>query len=209
MIKTWIADIRPLCDPDRYMQYYKNLPDFRKEKARRIQQHKGKMQSIGAWSLLEMIRKEYGITDEAAFNLSHSGDYVLCSVDIQCRSGILAGCDIEQIKDADLKVAQRFFCPSEYEEIMRQPGKAERNDRFYRFWVLKESFMKATRMGMALDMRSFEIQLADPPVLLRKPERFREPYYYREYALPHIPYKIAICSTDRVIDSEIQTELIL
>ena len=32
----------------------------------------------------------------------------------------------------------------------------EQAEWFYRFWVLKESFMKATRRGMGLDMRTYE-----------------------------------------------------
>lgn len=207
MIRTWIADIRPLYNAECYLRYYKELPAFRKEKADRMRFPKGKAQSAGAWTLLESVRREYGVAEKAAFNLSHSGDYVLCSVDMDCVEDVQVGCDIESIKDANLKVARRFFCPSEYEEILRGEDSGKQSDTFCRFWVLKESFMKATHQGMAMDMGSFEIRLSQPPILLKKPEAFPREYYYREYTLSQIPYKIAVCSTDKKIDSEIHTEL--
>ena len=78
---------------------------------------------------------------------------------------------------------------------------------FCRYWVLKESFLKATRKGMALKMSSFEIQLSDPPKLIKKPEEFDEDYYYCEYPLDGFPYRIAVCSNNAEIDSKIQMEL--
>lgn len=207
MIRTWIADITPLYDEALYRKYYSRLPDFRKEKADRMRFQEGKVQSAGAWSLLQRIRKEYGVKEQAAFNLSHSGDYVLCSVDTGCGDQTQVGCDIEMMKEPNMKVAGRFFCQSECEEILRQNSDAEKSDVFYRFWVLKESFMKATRQGMALDMKSFEIKLGSPPVLMRKPDQFSGSYYYCEYNLGQVPYKAAVCSTEEKIDSEIHTEL--
>ena len=43
-------------------------------------------------------------------------------------------------------------------------------DAFFRYWVLKESFMKAVRLGMKLDTRKFEIEFdkEDHPVLVKK-----------------------------------------
>ena len=207
MIGTWISDIRPLYEADRYQACYEGLPAFRKEKADKLCYQKGKAQSAGAWMLLEKIRKEYRIAEEAAFNLSHSGDYVLCSVDLDCREETQVGCDIEIVKEANLKVAERFFCRREYERILEEKSKELQNGLFYRFWVLKESFMKATRQGMAMDTRSFEIQLSSPPDLLKKPDCYPRDYYYQEYEVAGIPYKIAVCSTDKEIDSKIRMEL--
>lgn len=207
MIKTWIADITPLYEESCYRMYYEKLPDFRKEKADRMRYQNGKAQSAGVWSLLERVRKEYAIEAETAFNLSHSGDYVLCSVDMDSGIDTQVGCDIELVKKADMRIAERFFCTGEYREILRQTNEENIRDAFYRFWVLKESFMKATGRGMALDMKSFEIRLSHPPVLFRKPKEFEREYYYREYEITGVPYKIAACSTDKNIDSDIHTEL--
>ena len=37
----------------------------------------------------------------AVYNLSHSGDYVLCSIDTDAREGVQLGCDIEKVQKAE------------------------------------------------------------------------------------------------------------
>lgn len=207
MIRTWIADVRPLYEEEKYRSYYKALPDFRKEKADRIRFQADKALSVGAWSLWKMICKTYGISETSVFNLSHSGDYALCSVYIGDGQGIQVGCDIEATANAKLRIAKRFFCNSEYETICREEDLDRQKEVFCRVWVLKESFMKATREGMALGMNSFEIELSNPPILLNKPARFPDKYQYQEYQISNVPYKIAVCTNDDEIDSKIRMEL--
>ena len=152
-----------------------------------------------------------GEVEEEVFNLSHSGEFVMCAV---CMGGDLAegkriqvGCDIQQIGRAREHLAKRYFCGSEYEAVMSGKTPEERADIFYRYWVLKESFLKATRFGMKLSLDSFEIRLGNPPVLIRKPDLFRQDYYYREYEHPNKLYKMAICSTEKEIAADIDMEL--
>lgn len=207
MIRTWIADIRPLYEEECYTGWFARLPAFRKEKAERLLFQRDRAQSAGAWLLLEEIRMRYQISAQAVYNLSHCGDYVLCSIDTEAKKGTKLGCDIEKIRSDRLDVAKRFFCRREYEEILRCRSEEEKAQMFCRYWVLKESFLKATRKGMALKMSSFEIQLSDPPKLIKKPEEFDEDYYYCEYPLDGFPYRIAVCSNNAEIDSKIQMEL--
>ena len=82
MVRAWIADIRPLCEDKCYRKYYEELPDFRKRKADALKSVQGKAQSVGVWSLLEKIRAEEGLPESSAYNLSHSGDYVMCAVEL-------------------------------------------------------------------------------------------------------------------------------
>lgn len=207
MIDTWLADVRPLYKESCYRHYYERLPKFRKEKADRLRQQQNKAQSAGAWLLLEEIRTRHKISDSAVYNFSHSEDYVLCSVDTEGRTGIQVGCDIEKIREDRINLARHFFCRSEYEDLLKSRTTEERIEKFYRYWVLKESFMKATREGMRLPLSAFEIQLSDPPLLKRKPEQFPDQYYYREYPLDGFPYRVAVCSNCPDIDSKIQMEL--
>ena len=80
MIRTWIADVTSLLEKEKYLQYYKIVPNFRKEKADKIVYQEGKALSVGVWVLYEKMRRTYGLSKNAVFNLSHSGQYVLCSV---------------------------------------------------------------------------------------------------------------------------------
>ena len=83
------------------------------------------------------------------FNISHSGEYVICLV-----SNDEVGCDIEEIKDINLNIANKFFYNTEYTNIFNSSNKI---DTFYRYWTLKESFIKSVGLGLSLDLNSFEI----------------------------------------------------
>ena len=202
MIQTWTADITSLYENAVYRKYYNQVSDFRKEKADRIQGIQGKAQSIGVWVLLMQMREAYGISGQAAFNLSHSGKYVLCSVNDNEKGwpDVKVGCDIEvtgEFNERKEKLARRFFCDRETDYILSKKTEEEKGQAFCRLWVLKESFMKATRMGMKLDMRSFEVQFdsEDHAVMARKPETIAGSWYYQEYAVEGLAAKIAVCSS--------------
>lgn len=202
MVRVWLADITPLLEERRYQQYYQKLPAWRKEKADRYRFAAGRAQSVGVWSLWSRVKEQYGLTEDTVFNLSHSGDHVLCAFSDQPDAKV--GCDLEQMKEFREPVAKRFFCQSEYEHIMANE-EADRARMFYRYWVLKESFMKATRQGMALDLRSFEIGWNEKgePVLVRKPKEYPEEYIYREYAREGVDARMAVCTTDKQIDGKL------
>ena len=205
MIRVWIADVTPLYEEKCYKRYYEGLPSFRKEKADALKYLSKKAQSVGAWVLWEKMKSRYGLEDDTVYNLSHSGAWVMCAAQEGNSDGsVRVGCDIEKTGQMRLQVARRLFCREEYERIVREETEEQQNDCFFRFWVLKESFLKATRRGMALPLNSFCVELNDPPRLARQPAEYPEPYYYREYTVENIPCKMAVCSTDRDIDSEIE-----
>lgn len=208
MVRAWIAEVTPLSDKACYEYYYGLLPRFRQEKADALKQENAKWQSVAAWTLWEKIRAEYDLSESSVFNLSHSGSWVMCAAEDGGKK-VKLGCDIERIGAVREGVARRFFCKEEYDQIFEQCSKEEQRETFYRLWVLKESFLKATREGMALPMDSFCVHLSDPPQLIRQPARYAERYYYREYAVAGMPYKMAVCSTDEEIEGEIHMELTL
>ena len=208
MVKAWAADVTPLYDRECYERYYAMVPDFRKRKADRLRLAGMRAQSIGVWILWEKIRKKYSLPENVPFNFSHSGSIVMCAA---CMDGgpVKVGCDVEKMGGLRLKLAERHFCREEYEAIMAEENEEKRTEMFYRYWVLKESFMKATGKGMALQLDQFCIRLDKPPVLIRKPEEFSEAYYYCEYDPGEKPYRLAVCTSDTQIDTELHTEFIL
>lgn len=210
MIQTWIVDVTPLMDGQTYRKYYAMLPGWRKEKADRMRRGEDKALSVGAWILYQCMLKEYGISEDAVYNLSHSGRYALCSLEVSeilKREGdeplktddgaVKLGCDVEMIGEFQPKIAKRFFCPSEEAYILEQDSSELQAETFYRYWVLKESFVKATRQGLKIDLRSFEIGMTDgDPKLIRQPEEYPEKYYYREYQVAAGDARVAVCSTE-------------
>lgn len=208
MVKAWAADVSPLYERECYEKYYAMAPDSRKEKADKLRLDKMKAQSIGVWSLWEKIRERYVLPADSPYNFSHSGSVVMCAVCVD-GSNEQVGCDVEKEGKLRLKLAERFFCREEYEAIIAEKNEDKRTELFYRYWVLKESFMKATGQGMALPIDQFCIRLGNPPVLIRKPEEFPKQYYYREYIWKGRPYRLAVCSSDSRIDEKLHTELVL
>lgn len=208
MVRAWIADVTPLLDKRCYDRYYRQVPDFRKKKADALRLDHMKAQSVGVWALWQKIRAAYGLSEKSVFNFSHSGTCVMCAV---CTDGgdAQVGCDVEKTGQPRLDVAMRYFCREEYEAIREADTDEEKTELFFRYWVLKESFMKATGKGMALPADSFCICMGDPPILVRQPAEFPRPYYYREYCIRGFPYKMAVCSTDSDIDTELHTEMTL
>ncbi|HKP01583.1 MAG TPA: 4'-phosphopantetheinyl transferase superfamily protein, partial [Nitrospiraceae bacterium] len=53
------------------------------------------------------------------------------------------------------KLAERFYSPFEYQEIMSRSGLA-RVQQFYRYWVAKEAVLKGQGVGL-LSLRSCEV----------------------------------------------------
>lgn len=206
MIHTYIADVTPLLEEAVYEAFYKKAPDWRKEKAARLRTAQGRAQSIGVWRLFEMACEEVGVDEQYPYNLSHSGTYVLCALSDKMNKKVKVGCDIEIIEELRINVAERFFTERENERIRAAKTEGERRDLFFRFWVLKESFMKATRLGMALDTRAFEIELPNygNPILAYKPQEFSETYYYKEYEARGVEAKAAICTTEEIIAKELR-----
>lgn len=79
------------------------------------------------------------------FNLSHSGDYVLCALSEQ-----EIGVDIQrQAALRDIRIADRFFSESEKALIAGCITEEERQSCFYRLWTRKEAYGKLTGEGIA------------------------------------------------------------
>jgi len=206
MVKIWIGNVTPLLESEKLDDYYKQLPDHRKKKADKQMIPLKKAQSVGAWILWCKIKEEYNLSEESTYSLSHSGDYVICSAIISGEKDGQLGCDIQQMVDYNKELPNRFFTTLEIESIEQQPTNHQQKEAFYRLWVLKESFQKATRQGMKLELRSFEVTLGNPSVIKKQPKEFPRKYYCHEIETkkPELEeYKIAVCTTETEVDDVI------
>jgi len=90
------------------------------------------------------------------FNVSHSNDLMVAAI---CRDWPI-GVDIEK-KDPRfhaMEIAERYFCEREREEIANAEGEA-RLEAFFQLWTAKEAVLKATSLGLALELSKLEIGL--------------------------------------------------
>ena len=86
------------------------------------------------------------------FNVSHSGDVGLIAITKETDVGV----DVEQIRPRDHieGIARRVFTEAERDAIDGETA-------FYRHWVAKEAFVKATGRGVS-SVKSFEVLLDAP-----------------------------------------------
>ncbi|MFS0655877.1 4'-phosphopantetheinyl transferase family protein [Bacillus sp. 179-C3.3 HS] len=135
--------------------------------------------------------------DSFHFNLSHSGDWVVCAVD-----AAPVGIDIEEMKPIDLAIAKRFFSPDEYADLLSQP--AEKQEAyFFQLWSMKEAFIKLTGKGLSYDLSSFTARLtADGQASLILPDH-EAPCLIRTYSLDPA-YQMAVCTRDSVLPENIE-----
>lgn len=75
------------------------------------------------------------------FNISHSGDFVLCAFSQIHKVGI----DVEQIKEIPLVGFENYFSPDEWATVIEAK---DRMRQFYSLWTKKESFIKAIGTGL-------------------------------------------------------------
>ncbi len=150
---------------------YELVSDKRKEKIDFYRFDKDKKLSCAAYLLLQkelnaedIINPEFEIGkygkayisnyEDIYFNISHSGKIVCCAI-----SDREVGVDVEyNDPEIDLNIAKNYFYNSEYENIMKSDNPS---NEFFKYWVLKESYMKYTGLGFNLDLDSFEIIIDD------------------------------------------------
>jgi 4'-phosphopantetheinyl transferase len=97
------------------------------------------------------------------FNLSHTDGLLALAV---AESSI--GVDVEDVTrpGRTVELADRFFAPSEIAALHALP-EAGRRARFFDLWTLKEAYIKARGMGLAIPLADFAFTLGDGPIRIR------------------------------------------
>ena len=92
------------------------------------------------------------------FNLTHSNGRALLAL----ARGFEVGVDLEEIRDAvqHLKLSERFFSSTEWETI-KACSEDRQREMFFRYWVGKESVMKAQGTGLLFPLDQCELTISD------------------------------------------------
>ena len=92
------------------------------------------------------------------FNISHTKNLIICAVTLEDD----IGCDVENTGRSNdvLAIAERYFSPKESKELFALPVAQQRN-RFFDYWTLKESYIKAWGLGLAIPLKDFSFNIAD------------------------------------------------
>jgi 4'-phosphopantetheinyl transferase len=178
----WIARPPLIRDPDLILAYDALLTADERAKVARYRFEKDRHTSLVTRALVRtvlsryaavppgvwrFVANQYGRPEIAEprearalrFNLSHTEGLVVCLVSRDREVGV----DVEdRARGGDLlDVADRFFSPFEVKALRAVPPEAQM-DRFFLYWTLKESYIKARGMGLALSLSAFSFDLDSP-----------------------------------------------
>ena len=194
MVHVFVAKVNNLPDPMENLKIMKDLPEERIEKIQRIRTVDGRKRSLGAGLLLEYAKKQYQDVENIHFNLSHSGEMAICAASYKA-----VGCDIERIKEAPLKVAERFFCNEEV-QYLNSVEEGMKTEAFFRLWTIKESYIKMTGKGLGQGLGTFRVLLNEPVKIIMKNRELE--VFIKEYQVPG--YKLSVCSEDEDFREELE-----
>ena len=222
IVKTYIISKKQFDEEYEYEKAVNSISAYRRQKIDKLKNAEDKKRSLAAAIALNAALKEYGLEErsmeyelgkqgkpyfrnqpEIHFSISHSGDYAICSI-----GSHEIGNDIERVRSGREKVAQRFFAKEELDWIYdaessdtskRSDISAERDDKIFRIWTMKESFLKVTGLGMSLPLNEFAIVVADNGCIHIRQDINDKTYHIKEYIMTDVlnegeDYKISVCS---------------
>jgi 4'-phosphopantetheinyl transferase len=128
-----------------------------------------------------------------SFNVSHTQGLVLVGVTHSAPLGV----DVENTqRGAALDAAQAFFAPSEVTDLAQLPPHLQ-GERFFQYWTLKESYIKARGLGLSigLDQFCFDLSQPDGVRLWIDPHQNDTPAHWRFWQLRlSNHYWVAVCA---------------
>lgn len=101
----------------------------------------------------DIIYNDYGrpyINANIDFNISHSGNCIVCAIAKDLKLGI----DIEEIKYNDLSDYKIAMTDEQWQNIFESPSP---HSKFFKYWTIKESVIKAEGKGMSIPLNELSI----------------------------------------------------
>lgn len=200
MVQLYVLDISRFPDPKEKPELLENLSVDRGLRIKNIKDSVKRRQCLGAGILLGKVLGIYEKdiedvqigeqgkpeVDGLCFNLSHSGNIVICAV-----SSKPIGCDIEKLKEASNRIAKRYWSTPEIQHLNAFEGEAYHRE-FFRLWTIRESYVKMTGEGLCIPKGSLEIIVDEEIQIFRNGKK--EICHISEIMIRD--YVISICSEE-------------
>lgn len=179
-IHLWLTDERNIHDPALLAAYHDLLDADERIQQQRLHFERDRHRYLVTRALTRTVLSRYApvaptdwrfrklehgrpqiINPEAAgltFNLTHTMGLIALGI---TRGGEL-GIDTENIVEriAPLEVAPRYFSTRETSDLHALPFEAQ-GERFFHYWTLKESYIKARSLGLSLPLDQFSFSFSD------------------------------------------------
>jgi 4'-phosphopantetheinyl transferase len=97
------------------------------------------------------------------FNISHSGDYIICAVSEINQLGV----DVEETKNIPIEDFNGLFAVAEWYEVLNGENKLH---AFYSLWTKKEAFLKAVGCGLSQPLN--EVVIANNGIVWKNKQWF-------------------------------------
>lgn len=146
-------------------------------------------------------RNEHGkpyLTDtpELYVNWSHSGAYVICAV-----ADREVGIDLQKMeREPKENLIRKALTPEErnaYEILAPE----SRKKRFYEYWAVKESFLKALGTGFYTSLQMFQVDMKEEQPQIRHHINKRN-YSCRLLSFQNMEYAAAVCMEKDTLENE-------
>ena len=215
--KVYIASTKSLEDEGIFHSLYQTVSEERQQKIDRLRFPKDKRLSLAAEVLLRKALLLNGISEftmevdqngkpylaecgSIKFNLSHSEERVMCALSVK-----EVGCDLEWMKEPNYKMTEYFLAKEEITILNDIKTDEEKKEMFYRFWTLKESFMKAVGLGVRIPLKEFWFSFEGDSTIVHQ-NIDRKTYYLKEFDFKD-GYRYALCSLCPEIDEIVELSL--
>ncbi|MET4559493.1 4'-phosphopantetheinyl transferase family protein [Lysinibacillus parviboronicapiens] len=129
------------------------------------------------------------------FNISHSGDWVVCAV-----SNFLVGIDIEEIRSYNVSAIKDSLTANEFNTLI-DLSKNDRSTFFFNLWTLKESYIKAVGKGLSIPLKSISFEMNDNEIIFTN--RYNnDTFNFKQYEIDN-RYKLSVCNEKTSFPKEI------
>lgn len=190
---------------DEYLSKYfdallKCMSDKTQDEIRRFKRNKDRYQRLISKMLLSYVFMENNLginlediennrfgrptlKNNCDFNISHSGNYVVCAFSDRLRVGI----DIEFMRNINLYRLKKIMSNEQWDDIINHD---EPIKRFFHYWTLKESVLKADGRGLRGNLTDIKTLYDDKVFLDGKSWQVKPLSIHNDYAchLTHEQY---------------------
>jgi 4'-phosphopantetheinyl transferase len=181
-VHLWLAHLNEITDPRTLAEYRLLLSEEEQRKQIRFHFERDRHRYLVTRAMQRTVLSKYvdlapsawrftvndygrpSIAEQAGargieFNLSHTDGLVVMGVTRERAIGV----DVENVRtrEVDIDIADRHFAPEEILALRALPDEKQKH-RFFEYWTLKESYIKARGMGLSIPLERFAFHLEDP-----------------------------------------------
>lgn len=128
-------------------------------------------------------KKPYFENENIKFNISHSGNMVVCVITENNEIGI----DVELLQDINVEDFKVQMTPLEWQNVISSNNV---KDAFFNYWTQKEAVIKAHGMGLSIPLNSFEV--------IENRTKINEDYFFLKEIDLDINYKCHLASSNKI-----------